>query len=116
MHPAVRRLGLGGGCVILVIADEDTGAAVQHLAAGLVDLHLDAGAGRADGVGANIRIGLQAEIDRAFGLAVKLLEVDAERPEEIEDRSEEHTSELQSLMRSSYAVFCLKKKKNNNNM
>src|SRR3546814_9361122 len=29
-------------------------------------------------------------------------------------RSEEHTSELQSLMRSSYAVFCLKKKKTNN--
>src|SRR3546814_10300674 len=27
-----------------------------------------------------------------------------------ENRSEEHTSELQSLMRSSYAVFCLKKK------
>src|SRR3546814_5068960 len=29
-------------------------------------------------------------------------------------RSEEHTSELQSLMRISYAVFCLKKKKNKN--
>src|SRR3546814_6723531 len=29
-------------------------------------------------------------------------------------RSEEHTSELQSLMRISYAVFCLKKNKNNN--
>src|SRR3546814_3341473 len=29
-----------------------------------------------------------------------------------EKRSEEHTSELQSLMRISYAVFCLKKKKN----
>src|SRR3546814_5322709 len=29
-----------------------------------------------------------------------------------EVRSEEHTSELQSLMRISYAVFCLKKKKN----
>src|SRR3546814_3822410 len=28
-------------------------------------------------------------------------------------RSEEHTSELQSLMRISYAVFCLKKKNNN---
>src|SRR3546814_4394590 len=28
-----------------------------------------------------------------------------------DDRSEEHTSELQSLMRISYAVFCLKKKK-----
>src|SRR3546814_10062463 len=30
-------------------------------------------------------------------------------------RSEEHTSELQSLMRSSYAVFCLKKKKEQQN-
>src|SRR3546814_7704738 len=29
------------------------------------------------------------------------------------ERSEEHTSELQSLMRNSYAVFCLKKKKKN---
>src|SRR3546814_2826054 len=32
----------------------------------------------------------------------------------VEDRSEEHTSELQSLMRISYAVFCLKKKNNKN--
>src|SRR3546814_9013680 len=33
-----------------------------------------------------------------------------------EGRSEEHTSELQSLMRISYAVFCLKKKKNKKHM
>src|SRR3546814_8103899 len=33
------------------------------------------------------------------------------RPGHRVDRSEEHTSELQSLMRISYAVFCLKKKK-----
>src|SRR3546814_10404977 len=32
----------------------------------------------------------------------------------VEIRSEEHTSELQSLMRISYAVFCLKKKKTTN--
>src|SRR3546814_7014050 len=32
-----------------------------------------------------------------------------------DDRSEEHTSELQSLMRISYAVFCLTKKKNIHN-
>src|SRR3546814_3829270 len=32
----------------------------------------------------------------------------------VKERSEEHTSELQSLMRISYAVFCLKKKKNKN--
>src|SRR3546814_1344328 len=40
------------------------------------------------------------------------------QPHQVQDhhrgstRSEEHTSELQSLMRISYAVFCLKKKKN----
>src|SRR3546814_8105993 len=34
---------------------------------------------------------------------------------QIEQRSEEHTSELQSLMRISYAVFCLKKKNKNKN-
>src|SRR3546814_7027374 len=33
---------------------------------------------------------------------------------EYDERSEEHTSELQSLMRISYAVFCLQKKKKNN--
>src|SRR3546814_8959016 len=35
------------------------------------------------------------------------------RRPEFRKRSEEHTSELQSLMRISYAVFCLKKKKKN---
>src|SRR3546814_4198381 len=34
------------------------------------------------------------------------------RPGRARIRSEEHTSELQSLMRNSYAVFCLKKKTN----
>src|SRR3546814_5776598 len=34
-------------------------------------------------------------------------------PAIVVNRSEEHTSELQSLMRISYAVFCLKKKKKN---
>src|SRR3546814_3656908 len=35
--------------------------------------------------------------------------------ERLQKRSEEHTSELQSLMRISYAVFCLKKKKKTKN-
>src|SRR3546814_5050031 len=39
---------------------------------------------------------------------------DDDTDEEDDLRSEEHTSELQSLMRSSYAVFCLKKKIQNN--
>src|SRR3546814_2833661 len=37
-----------------------------------------------------------------------------DHPQPVAERSEEHTSELQSLMRISYAVFCLKKKKKDN--
>src|SRR3546814_7983557 len=51
--------------------------------------------------------------------ALKALDLDAlpiaHSPGRLGTRSEEHTSELQSLMRISYAVFCLKKKKQNNN-
>src|SRR3546814_1041086 len=45
------------------------------------------------------------------GNPIKVLGVDEQFAEP--PRSEEHTSELQSLMRISYAVFCLKKKKKN---
>src|SRR3546814_6708579 len=41
---------------------------------------------------------------------VDLVFLDVQMPELTGIRSEEHTSELQSLMRISYAVFCLKKK------
>src|SRR3546814_5052294 len=47
-----------------------------------------------------------AETDDADGES----EPGSQNTEEESDRSEEHTSELQSLMRISYAVFCLKKK------
>src|SRR3546814_10763050 len=50
----------------------------------------------------------QKEIPQARGLRLVL------RAFEQFERSEEHTSELQSLMRISYAVFCLKKKTNTN--
>src|SRR3546814_3638461 len=52
---------------------------------------------------------------RALGLKMKVVAYDPflteDRAVELGVRSEEHTSELQSLMRISYAVFCLKKKK-----
>src|SRR3546814_4827222 len=49
----------------------------------------------------------ERDIAAAYQLGVRLFAVDCIP----EVRSEEHTSELQSLMRISYAVFCLKKKK-----
>src|SRR3546814_7889105 len=55
--------------------------------------------------GAAERAGISSALWSLFGQVGELLQV-AERA----DRSEEHTSELQSLMRISYAVFCLKKK------
>src|SRR3546814_4190505 len=44
------------------------------------------------------------------GERYKILAAEVVHPAETVARSEEHTSELQSLMRISYAVFCLKKK------
>src|SRR3546814_5174961 len=85
---------LGGGLLRLApVAAEDVGALhLQHADRALRqgpailvdDAQLDPGQGEADGAG--------------DALAVERV------------RSEEHTSELQSLMRISYAVFCLKKK------
>src|SRR3546814_8383278 len=51
--------------------------------------------------------GLQAEAAACRGNLVGTLRLGV-----VPLRSEEHTSELQSLMRISYAVFCLRKKKN----
>src|SRR3546814_3979005 len=63
------------------------------------------------------RIGRFAEADdeyvpRDAEIFDRAGEREAVRRDDAHVRSEEHTSELQSLMRISYAVFCLKKKKN----
>src|SRR3546814_7800678 len=53
-----------------------------------------------------------AKEGRKYGVSLGLI---TQRPSDLAEgvlRSEEHTSELQSLMRISYAVFCLKKKTN----
>src|SRR3546814_7009788 len=55
-----------------------------------------------------LRIGAVARMRSTTAAVASILRPD--RNPEIQ-RSEEHTSELQSLMRISYAVFCLKKKK-----
>src|SRR3546814_10502512 len=57
--------------------------------------------------------GISANVltQRLEGLEASGLLVRRRLPPPVSARSEEHTSELQSLMRNSYAVFCLKKKK-----
>src|SRR3546814_7303742 len=57
----------------------------------------------------------QTEFRRRYGLYAKGAEKFPDLADLAGIRSEEHTSELQSLMRISYAVFCLKKKINNIN-
>src|SRR3546814_4040492 len=52
-----------------------------------------------------------AALARAYGLAAVPSEAEAET-RTAEMRSEEHTSELQSIMRNSYAAFCMTKKHN----
>src|SRR3546814_10704803 len=48
---------------------------------------------------------------KQFGIKQDQIEdIEADVRSEVDERSDEHTSELQSLMRISYAVFCLKKK------
>src|SRR3546814_4565973 len=85
---AVGALQIGHGHVVeVVFGDQHAGARIVQIKERLQIFEL---IGRAQG------------LDRGKG-----------QRNAIALRSEEHTSELQSLMRISYAVFCLKKKKNN---
>src|SRR3546814_4954154 len=58
---------------------------------------------------AALGVAARARVIKRYGWSARLAPLDALLG--IAARSEEHTSELQSLMRISYAVFCLKKKK-----
>src|SRR3546814_3619342 len=75
--------------VTVEISDSETGAIETVRCAFLAGC---------DGGGSRVRRTLGIELDGEMAVAGAHM------------RSEEHTSELQSLMRSSYAVFCLKKK------
>src|SRR3546814_308653 len=64
---------------------------------------------RVEALGARAMEGVRANLTRAVEMRMRTDPITRARSRE-EVRSEEHTSELQSLMRTSYAVFCLKKK------
>src|SRR3546814_2429426 len=57
-----------------------------------------------------IRLCPEIQFDAGSNEQVQRRFIDRRRPPALGRRSEEHTSELQSIMRISYAVFCLKKK------
>src|SRR3546814_1257039 len=59
-----------------------------------------------------VHAGAGAGVDLFAAAADAIVQFHHQRRGRRRRRSEEHTSELQSLMRISYAVFCLKKKKN----
>src|SRR3546814_2029147 len=111
---AVRAIAETDGMVQPATTDEDgetvagwNGFNVLHTAAarvGGLDLGFVPGEGGADVAG--ILAGAGSGAIRL----VYLLGADEIDTAALGDRSEEHTSELQSLMRISYAVFCLKKK------
>src|SRR3546814_8332332 len=67
--------------------------------------------GRIDSAGALAILTLAPNAAFTADLPANLADLFALVGSAMADRSEEHTSELQSLMRISYAVFCLKKKK-----
>src|SRR3546814_2669209 len=100
--------------------DLDGQVSVSLGAKGVVELELVASGERwGRGPGKDIHSSLKAMVDSPSWHLIKALNTlvsDDGNTITIEGyRSEEHTSELQSLMRISYAVFCLKKKKQKRN-
>src|SRR3546814_6460090 len=97
LFPTRRSSDLGAGGVPLIIANrgavlQQAPMHAQHDDIGVFLCNADAGAHRSQIVAVHQRADLWSQTPIV--------------------RSEEHTSELQSLMRTSYAVFCLKKKNN----
>src|SRR3546814_5545592 len=86
--------GDGAGAVVLK-ADTETGILSTHL-------HADGGKKELLWNPVGVSVGFK-ENEKNAGVRIRMA-----------GRSEEHTSELQSLMRLSYAVFCLKKKNTHN--
>src|SRR3546814_9111098 len=102
---------LGGRCID---AFDELIVAVVVKQDGVIELHALFGA--AQRMHDDLAVGIGVAQPQAAGRHGKDAAAAPQDPRLDVLRSEEHTSELQSLMRISYAVFCLKKKTDNINM
>src|SRR3546814_3225464 len=108
-----RRHSAGNARTLLRAASR---AVVFHFAVKIVlvaahDAHVDELAGPQAGVAAVLDLDQAIDL-RCVGHRARDRQLTVDRVDDaaLHARSEEHTSELQSLIRTSYAVFCLKKK------
>src|SRR3546814_7536564 len=111
-HSALAYIGLGRGHAFVhqAIADPEIRPVIERLMLGEAAPTIDVAPGQDLAAYAN------ALLDRFANPALdhRLIQIAMDGSQKIPQRwrSEEHTSELQSLMRISYAVFCLKTKNN----
>src|SRR3546814_6914638 len=107
----LKGLGAGGGIACGILVGHDLVLQLLAARADLVDPGRVAHAVRRPGEQHEMkRLGSRIDRDRCFP-DLFLRQSQRRAITKRRARSEEHTSELQSLMRISYAVFCLKKKK-----
>src|SRR3546814_6398668 len=110
-QPAIVGIGLGGSkdtamsigkqaACLRTVGDRNPDPEIAALELELQDLGNDIGMGPMGFVGKSMVVDCHIEVayTHTGGL-----------PMSVHSRSEEHTSELQSIMRNSYAVFCMKK-------
>src|SRR3546814_2694271 len=115
-----QRIGIREECIESVVADPGMLFARAGEDLGRQPAHAPDVVGDARGEGVVVELVGQRAVELVEPVDVVLVEqarIDRQRAPGVAlapfaQRSEEHTSELQSLMRISYAVFCLKKKKN----
>src|SRR3546814_1469115 len=102
-------------CVPTVTSATEACAMATPAASSAMPAMAMAGSCRKPATRSGLRQGAFEKVEAVLAPEQLAVQFEGRRAENL-NRSEEHTSELQSLMRISYAVFCLKKNKKNNSI